>query len=101
MGAELRDLLDRQIAKLEARIERLIAADEGLAETASILRSVPGIGPIASTMLISEMPELGQITGDHAVALTGLAPIASTRQIASLSPSAQGMTAEQCAESSQ
>lgn len=31
---------------------------------------------MASTMLIVEMPELGQITGEQAAALTGLAPIA-------------------------
>lgn len=76
MDAALRLLLDAQVAELEARIEGLIAADEALAETASILRSVPGIGPVASTMLIAEMPELGQITGEQAAALTGLAPIA-------------------------
>lgn len=47
-----------------------------LAETADVLRSIPGIGPVASTMLIAEMPELGQISGEQAAALTGLAPIA-------------------------
>lgn len=51
-------------------------ADQTLAETARILRSVPGIGPVARTMLIAEMPELGQITGEQAAALAGLAPIA-------------------------
>ncbi len=76
MDAELKGLLDRQIAKLETQIEQVIATGAGLAATASILRSVPGIGPVASTMLIAEMPELGQITGEQAAALTGLAPIA-------------------------
>ncbi|SFM64692.1 transposase [Shimia aestuarii] len=76
MDAELKDLLDRQITELEVQIEEIIAADESLARTASILRSVPGIGPVASTMLIAEMPELGQISGEQAAALTGLAPIA-------------------------
>ncbi|QBR37996.1 IS110 family transposase [Leisingera sp. NJS201] len=76
MDADLKDLLDRQIAELEAQIEQIIAADENLAETSEILRSVPGIGPVASTMLIVEMPELGHISGEQAAALTGLAPIA-------------------------
>lgn len=76
MDTELKELLDHQIAQLEARIEQTIATDESLARTARILRSVPGIGPVASTMLIAEMPELGQITGEQAAALTGLAPIA-------------------------
>ena len=76
MDGDLKTLLDRQIAELEARIERLIATDDDLAKTAEILRSVPGIGPVASTMLIAEIPELGQISGEQAAALTGLAPIA-------------------------
>lgn len=76
MDTALKDLLDQQIAGLEAQIEKTIASDEDLSVTACILRSVPGIGPVASTMLIAEMPELGQITGKQAAALTGLAPIA-------------------------
>jgi transposase len=76
MDEELRDLLNQQIDDLERQIERTVAADPMLAETAAILRSVPGIGPVASTMLIAEMPELGQVTGEQAAALTGLAPIA-------------------------
>ena len=76
MDAELKGLLDRQIAQLEAKIEQTIASDDDLRRTTSILRSVPGIGPVASTMLIAEMPELGLLTGEQAAALTGLAPIA-------------------------
>ena len=76
MDAELKGLLDQQIAGLEVRIEQAVTLDEELATTAGILRSVPGIGPVASTMLVAEMPELGQITGEQAAALTGLAPIA-------------------------
>jgi transposase len=64
MDDALRLLLDAQIAELESKIERLIAADETLAEPARILRSIPGIGPAASTMLIAEMLELGQISGE-------------------------------------
>ena len=76
MDGDLRALLEGQIAQLEARIEKMISSDDELAWTAEILRSVPGIGPVASTTLIAEMPELGQITGEQAAALTGLAPIA-------------------------
>lgn len=76
MDTELKDLLDGQIAELEVRIEQTMASDDDLAATAGILRSVPGIGPVASTMLIAEMPELGQLSGEQAAALAGLAPIA-------------------------
>lgn len=73
---ELKELLDHQNSQLEARIEQTIATDESIIRTADILRSVPGIGLVASTMLIAEMPELEQITGEQAAALTGLEPIA-------------------------
>ena len=76
MDAELKDLLDRQIAELEVRIEQTIASDDDLAATADILRSIPGAGPVASTMPIAEMPELDQLTGVQTAALAGLAPIA-------------------------
>lgn len=76
MDVELKALLDTRISELEERIDQAVAADGTLAETAHILRSIPGIGPVASTMLIAEMPELGAISGEQAAALTGLAPIA-------------------------
>ena len=53
-----------------------ISDNNALAETATTLRSTPGIGPVASTTLIAGMPELGPITGEEAAALAGLAPVA-------------------------
>jgi|TARA_Y100001951_G_scaffold100017_1_gene102806 transposase len=76
MDEDLKGLLDRQIPGLETQIEAINVTDESHAMIADILRSVPGIGPVASTLLIAEMPELGQISGEQAAALTGLAPIA-------------------------
>ena len=73
---ELLELLERQIAEVEERIRSLLANDAVLAETAAVLRSVPGIGLVACAMLIAEMPELGQISGEQAAALAGLAPVA-------------------------
>ena len=76
MDDALKALLGDQISDLEAQIETAIAADTDMADTARILRSICGIGPVASWMLIAEMPELGQNSGEQAAALTGLAPIA-------------------------
>lgn len=76
MDGELKALLGIQIADLETRIEAAIAADPEMADTARILRSIIGVGPVTSWTLIAEMPELGQISGEQAAALTGLAPIA-------------------------
>jgi len=76
IDTELRARLDGLIKELEDRIVAAISSDGLLAETAGVLRSIPGIGPVASTMLIAEMPELGTITGEQAAALVGLAPVA-------------------------
>ena len=76
IDTELKARLDILIKELEDRIGATISSDETLAETAIVLRSIPGIGPVASTMLIAEMPELGTITGEEAAALAGLAPVA-------------------------
>lgn len=42
MNAELKDLLDRQVAGLEERIEQTLASDDELARTADILLPFPG-----------------------------------------------------------
>ena len=76
LSNELLDLLERRIAEVEERIGSLLANEAVLAETAAILRSVPGIGPVACAMPVAEMPELGRISGEQAAALAGLAPIA-------------------------
>lgn len=76
VDSELKHRIDSLIKELKDRITRAIASDHQLSETAIVLRSIPGIGLIVSTMLIAEMPEIGTITGEEAAALTGLAPVA-------------------------
>lgn len=76
VDTELKQRIDGLIKELEDRIALAIASDERLTETADVRRSIPGIGLVASTMLIAEMPEIGTITGEQAAALTGLAPVA-------------------------
>ncbi|WP_349813536.1 transposase [Pseudosulfitobacter pseudonitzschiae] len=39
---------------------------------ATVLRSIMRIGPVASLILIAEMPMIGTISGEEAAALTGL-----------------------------
>ena len=47
------------------------------AELDTLLRSVSGIGPIASATLIAELPELGRLNRRQVAALVGVAPIAN------------------------
>lgn len=70
------------IAWLQRRLKR---ADEDLAQAVraspvwrakdDLLRSIPGIGPVASRTLLAALPELGKVTGKQAAALVGLAPL--------------------------
>lgn len=66
--------LDHDIADLDRTIAEQVRASAALAQQAALLRSAPGIGPVAATVLIAQMPELGQIEAKAAAALAGLAP---------------------------
>ncbi len=80
----------RHVAWLTKAIER---ADAALAEAVkaspvwrakdALLRSIPGVGPVAALTLLASLPELGTTTGGRLAALVGLAPFADdsgTRQ---------------------
>ncbi|WP_189413675.1 IS110 family transposase, partial [Neogemmobacter tilapiae] len=69
-------LINSQIASLEARLEARIVAHADLARKARLLRSIPGLGPVACTTLLAEMPELGALDPKAPAALAGLAPFA-------------------------
>jgi transposase len=66
--------LTRRIKAVEARIAALIEADPDLAAAEALMRSMPGIGPVAAASLLAELPELGRITRRKIAALVGLAP---------------------------
>lgn len=66
--------LDGQVRAIEARIRACIAASRELKETEPLLRSVPGIGPVAAACLLALAPELGQRSAKSIAALAGLAP---------------------------
>jgi transposase len=63
-----RDDLDRQ---LRAQIRRSPA----WREDDDLLQSVPGVGPVLSTTLIAELPELGRLNRKQIATLVGVAPL--------------------------
>lgn len=69
-------VLERHVERLDAEIERRIAAEPDLCRKAEILTSVPGIGCITAAALIAGMDELGACSGKQAAMLAGVAPIA-------------------------
>ena len=68
------NFLEREIKRLDCETASLIENNEAWVSKAKILRSIPGIGPVAATALIAEMPELGSIENKQAAALLGVAP---------------------------
>ena len=75
LDTELLELLSHQIKVLDDAIQTNIKADPQIKQHAKILRSIPGIGPVLCTALITEMPELGSISDKQIAALAGVAPI--------------------------
>jgi transposase len=68
------DFLDSEINAIEAKIKALIKAEPEISELARLVRSAPGIGPVACMQLIAQMPELGCVGPKQVAALAGLAP---------------------------
>jgi transposase len=67
--------LRARIAGLDAELERLIAASPAWQAKESLLRSIPGIGPVVARTLLAQLPELGTLTCREAAALAGVAPL--------------------------
>ena len=66
--------LDAMILAFDRRIAGAIKSHEALARQALLLRSAPGIGPVACATLLALLPELGSKPAKTVAALAGLAP---------------------------
>jgi transposase len=67
---------EKQLDKINRQIRDLIDSDDDLSRQESILRSVPGVGPVLASTLLAEMRELGAADTDRrqVSALAGVAP---------------------------
>jgi len=70
--------IDKQIAEINAEIDRLINSNVRLAHSMKTLRSIPGIGAVCAATILIEMPEIGNMDRKQVACLTGVAPM--TRQ---------------------
>jgi transposase len=68
--------LTTSISRIEKEIKRLIDADPRLSARYEIVRSIPGVGPVAAAALVIGLSELGTCTAKQAAMLAGLAPVA-------------------------
>lgn len=60
--------------RIEAALAEAIAQDDAIGHTCELLRSIPGIGPVVASVLITDLPELGTLNRHQAASLAGLAP---------------------------
>ena len=66
--------LEAERAALEQELARRVQADPQWRRRAEQLQSVPGVGPGLAVALLTELPELGQVSGKQIAALSGTAP---------------------------
>ncbi|MGL6248408.1 MAG: IS110 family transposase [Culicoidibacterales bacterium] len=71
------ETLDKQISNLDELIKNMIDANPDWNEKDKILQSVPGIGAKTAQVLVSALPELGDLNRQQIAALAGLAPYCS------------------------
>jgi transposase len=66
--------LQRQVKDLDRRIRLMVRASDVWRARDDLLQSVPGIGPLTSSLLVAEVPELGQANRKEIASLIGVAP---------------------------
>lgn len=74
--AETIAYLEAKGRDLDRQLQAHIAAHPQWQETAALLRSVPGIGPVTVATLLAFLPELGTLSRREIAALVGVAPLA-------------------------
>ena len=67
--------VERDLTQIADLVDTIIAADESLRKKADILASIPGIAKVTACAILTDMPELGKLSGKQAAKLAGLAPI--------------------------
>jgi transposase len=67
------DYLRKQIKHADDGLDRAVR-DSALWDSYELLSSVPGVGPVLSVALLSDLPELGRLNRREIAALAGVAP---------------------------
>lgn len=68
--------LEKRISSLDDDLQNRLRSSEVWRTKDDLLRSIPGIGAIASTTMLAKCPELGALDRRQVAALIGLAPLA-------------------------
>jgi transposase len=66
--------LQQQLERLDQDLHKTLRQSPLWREKDDLLQSAPGVGPVLSAMLLSRLPELGQLNRKQIAALVGVAP---------------------------
>ena len=66
--------MDKEISRLDREYQAALRKSVPLAKRAELYRTVPGIGPLTSAILVANLPELGRRDSKALTSLVGLAP---------------------------
>ena len=67
--------LERELGRADAELEMTIRQSPLWRAQDDLLRSVPGVGPILSSTLLADLPELGRLSRREIAKLAGVAPL--------------------------
>jgi transposase len=67
--------LKKQLKEIDRRLAECVKNDSAQARKVEILGSVKGVGPVAISTLLAELPELGQLNREEIAKLVGVAPL--------------------------
>lgn len=67
-------LLEEERTRVEALLDAALYAVPGNRERATLLATIPGVGPAVTATLLADMPELGTLDRKAVASLAGLAP---------------------------
>lgn len=67
--------LQRERAQLDTTLAQVIQDSPVWRAKDDLLRSVPGVGPVLTTTVLANLPELGTLTNKQIAALAGVAPL--------------------------
>ena len=67
--------LQAELAQVDRQLQCQRQAHPAWQQQDALLQSVPGVGPVLTSVLLAELPELGQLNRRQIAALVGVAPL--------------------------
>jgi transposase len=72
---EVLEFLKKQLKLVDSQLAKMLEKDTANQRTIEILQSVKGVGPVMTSTLLAELPELGRLNRGEIAKLVGVAPI--------------------------